>query len=315
MARAATTKKVTRAPKRTPKKKKQAGFLQRISLLKLLYFLALFCLFIFSIFMVGYVIFFRTVVAAELPFEEHDIPFEELHLPDWHATRDSDPADDAEKDPKVAIIIDDMGYHPDEGRGLIALDLFLSFSFLPHAPFTPELEEMTYQKGNPILLHLPLEPRSAAWDPGPGALYLDDDSETRKQKFHENLQHVPHATGVNNHMGSLFTESRPAMEELAELIGEQQLFFIDSFTTSASMGMESARKKRVPTSRRHVFLDNVQEKEAICLQIEKLAALAEHQGSAIGIGHPYPETLSALQSCGHEVLGRVRVVGIDELVE
>lgn len=315
MARAATTKKATRTRKRTSKKKKQAGVLQRINYLKLLYFLGLFCLFIFSIFMVGYVIFFRTVVAAELPFEEHDIHFEELNLPDRDATVDSDRSDAVEKVPQVAIIIDDMGYHPEVGRGLIALDLFLSFSFLPHAPFTQELEEMTYQKGNPILLHLPLEPRGVAWDPGPGALYLADDAETREKKFRDNLQLVPHATGVNNHMGSLFTESRPAMEELAELIAEQRLFFIDSFTTPASMGLESARKKRVPTSRRHVFLDNVQEKEAICQQIEKLAALAEHQGYAIGIGHPYPETLSALQSCGQEMLGRVRVVGIDALVE
>ena len=314
MARAAATKKATGTRKRTAKKK-QAGFFQRINYLRLLYFLALACLFIFSMCMVGYVIFFRTVVAAELPFEEHDIQFEELHLPDREKSAERVRPEDAEMLPQVAIIIDDMGYHPDVGRGLLELDLFLSFSFLPHAPFTPELEEITYQKGNPILLHLPLEPRSAAWDPGPGALYLDDDAETRKKKFLDNLQLVPHATGVNNHMGSLFTESRPAMEALVELIAEQQLFFIDSFTTSASMGQESAQNKGVPTSRRHIFLDNVQEKEKICLQIEKLAALAEHQGQAIGIGHPYPETLAALQSCGQEVLGRVMVVGIDTLVE
>ena len=314
MARAATTKKVNRTGKRTAQKK-QPGFLQRISYVRLLYFLALACLFFFSIFMVGYVIFFRTVVAAELPFEEHDIQFEELHLPDREHPAERGRPEDVEKLPQVAIIIDDMGYHPDVGRGLIDLDLFLSFSFLPYAPFTQELEEMTYQKGKPILLHLPLEPRSAAWNPGPGAIYLADDAETRRKKFIDNLQHVPHATGVNNHMGSLFTESRPAMEELVDLIAEQQLFFIDSFTTSASTGQESAQKKGVPTSRRHIFLDNVQEKGAICLQIEKLAALAEHQGQAIGIGHPYPETLSALQSCGQEVLGRVVIVGIDALVK
>ena len=315
MARAATTKKVNRARKRPARKKNQAGFLQRISYLKLLYFLVLFCLLVFSILMVGYVIFFRTVVAGELPFEEHDITFEELNLPGRDGSAGSDRSVAAKKEPKVAIIIDDMGYHPDVGRDLITLDLLLSFSFLPHAPFTQELEEMAYQKGKPILLHLPLEPRSAAWDPGPGALYLADDLETRKKKFHQDLQLVPHATGVNNHMGSLFTENRPAMEALLGLIAEEQLFFVDSFTTSASTGLESAIKKRVPTSRRDVFLDNIQQHEAICAQIEKLVALADHQGAAIGIGHPYPETLSALQSCGQELLGRVLVVGIDVLLE
>ena len=217
--------------------------------------------------------------------------------------------------PRVAIIIDDMGFHKIVGRKLIDLELNLSFSFLPHAPFTHELEPIVYQKGNTILLHLPLEPRSNEWDPGPGALYLNDDPETRKKLFHADLQRVPHATGVNNHMGSRFTEDHDAMEELAQLLFEQELFFIDSFTTSSSVGMVSARKMNVPTSRRHIFLDNTQEEESICRQLEKLVELANHQDHAIGIGHPYPETLIALSSCGIEVLQRASVVGVDEVVQ
>ena len=310
MAPAATRKKATGSRKRPTKKRKPARFLERVSYRKIAYFLALFCLLFFSVCILGYVVFFRTVVAAELPFEEHDIQFEEAVVP----SRPPALSPEEKKRSQIAIIIDDMGYHPEVGRDLIALDLNLSFSFLPHAPFTKELEEMVYQKGNSILLHLPLEPRSAEWDPGPGALYLGDDSATRRKKFNDGLQLVPHATGVNNHMGSLFTEDRGAMEELVDMLSEQGLFFIDSFTTSASKGLVSAQEKKVPTSRRHIFLDNVQEKEAICLQLEKLIKLANHQQYAIGIGHPYPQTLSALSSCGLEMLQGVSVVGVDKLV-
>lgn len=312
MVRAATPKKITGSRKRSPKRRPSKGS-GRVSLLKIAYFFALFCLLFFSVFVVGYVIFFRTVVAAELPFEEHDLQFEEIGLPDQDSLSGSISPVGREL-PEVAIIIDDMGYHPKVGRELIALDLALSFSFLPHAPFTHDLEAMVYQKGNPILLHLPLEPRSAEWDPGPGALYLSDDPATRRKIFYANLQRVPHATGVNNHMGSRFTEDSSAMEEMAQLFAEQQLFFIDSFTTSASKGLERAREKKVPTARRHIFLDNVQEKEAICGQIKKLVKLAGHQEHAIGIGHPYPETFLALNSCGAEILQDVSMVGVDKLV-
>jgi len=274
----------------------------------------LFCLLFFSVFMVGYVIFFRTVIAAELPFEEHDLFVEEIDLPVTNESAEPLPTVSGKKSIQVAIIIDDMGYHPEVGRALIELDLTLSFSFLPHAPFTHDLEEMVYQRGNPILLHLPLEPRSPEWDPGPGALYLSDDQATRRKKFYTNLQLVPHATGVNNHMGSLFTEDSSAMDEVVELFSREQLFFIDSFTTSASAGLESARKNGVPASRRHIFLDNVQERNAICRQIKKLVKLANHQEHAIGIGHPYPETFSALSSCGSEILKEVSLVGVDKLV-
>lgn len=287
----------------------------QVSYRKIFYFLVLFCLLFFSMSVVCYVIFFRTVVAAELPFEEHDIHFEEPSLPGDDVSPGTADAQLDKKRSQVAIIIDDMGYHPDVGRNLIALDLFLSFSFLPHAPFTHDLEEMVYLKGNPILLHLPLEPRSPEWDPGPGALYLNDSPESKRKKFLDDLQRVPHATGVNNHMGSRFTEDQTAMEELIDLLSEQQLFFIDSFTTADSRGIESARKKNVPTSRRHIFLDNVQEKDAICRQLEKLIRLADHQEYAIGIGHPYPETFLALSSCGVEMLRSVSVVGVDKLVQ
>lgn len=296
------------------KKKKQTKRSDRRSYSRIAYFLVLFSLLFFSILTVSYVVFFRTVVAAELSFEEHDISFEEPDLEHRAAPSGDRSGDEAGKRPRVSIIIDDMGYHPEVGRNLIGLDLGLSFSFLPYAPFTEELEEMVYQKGNTILLHLPLEPKGKEWDPGPGALFLADDSAARIMKFNTDLQHVPHATGVNHHMGSRFTEDQAAMEELAELFSEQQLFYVDSFTTSASKGMLSARLKKVPTSRRHIFLDNVQEIEAICAQIEKLILLAGHQEHAIGIGHPYPETFEALDSCGHDLLESVSLVGADQLV-
>lgn len=46
---------------------------------------------------------------------------------------------------------------------------------------------------------------------------------------------------------------------------------------------------------RDVFLDNVAEVDAIVKQIHQLERKAHDQGQAIGICHPYPETLTALR--------------------
>ena len=46
---------------------------------------------------------------------------------------------------------------------------------------------------------------------------------------------------------------------------------------------------------RDVFLDNVAEVDAIVMQLRKVEAKARKQGMAIGICHPYPETLEALR--------------------
>ncbi|HER63611.1 MAG TPA: divergent polysaccharide deacetylase family protein, partial [Desulfobacteraceae bacterium] len=89
--------------------------------------------------------------------------------------------------PRIAIIIDDMGHHQQVGEELLDLDMNLTFSFLPHAPFTSGQAERARQLGRDILLHMPMEPRDPRWDPGPGALYLDATVESIVLAVEDNL--------------------------------------------------------------------------------------------------------------------------------
>jgi len=314
MARQTKKKTPARKTRQKSKRKKKAGLIARINIGKVVVFLLLIALLVFSVGAVGYVVFFRVVIAAELPYESEGIIFEEPALHDHDLPDEITEGADRHSSAKVAIIIDDMGYHHDVGKGMLALELDLTFSFLPHAPFTKELEEEAYQSGKAILLHLPLEPKSSEWDPGQGALYLEDDRLTHQHILDTNLLQVPHATGVNNHMGSRYTEDESAMIELMEMLQKRQLYFIDSYTTPDTLGYQKAKEGGLPTSRRHVFLDNVQEPQAICNQIKKLVTIAALQGRAIGIGHPHPETLEALSTCAPPLLSTVSLVAASELV-
>lgn len=248
-------------------------------------------------------------------FEEPDLP-----QPEDVATRsleENKPAPSATEDnrPRVAIIIDDMGYHRKIGDSLLALDMSLSFSFLPEAPFACRQEEKAYLLGRDVMVHLPMEASDAKWDPGPGALYLSTSPEELLTTLKKDLAAVPHAIGANNHMGSKFTQNRQAMHRVLGELKEQGFFFIDSFTTAKSTGMEEAQEMGIKTGRRHIFLDNVQDPQKICSQLDKLAALAGKQKQAIGIGHPYQATLDALRNCREKLLTTVQVVPVHELVE
>lgn len=282
---------------------------------RLFSFLILCGLLLFSMGAAGYVIFFRTTVAhgASQGEGEAAILFEEPYsvIPDLPG--ELPPAGDSNL-PMVAIIIDDMGYHEKIGLELLALPLNLTFSFLPAAPFTPALEEQAFQTGRVVLLHLPMEPKSKEWDPGQGALLTGQNRQEQKRLFAQNLQAVPHAVGINNHMGSLYTENRGLMEELMELVGAQGLFYVDSFTTAASQGLAAAQAAEVPAARRHIFLDNVHSPDKVCEQLEQLVTSAEEKGWAIGIGHPNQATLSALTTCREKLMERVRLVSAQELV-
>ncbi len=256
--------------------------------------------------------------------KEQKIVFEEPNLPQPHdaqldgregvAPCEAKPVP-VDRKPKIAIIIDDMGYHQKIGNSLLALDMNLTFSFLPGAPFTLEQEEQAWQQGRDILVHMPMEARDSAWDPGPGALYLKFTPQEIRTTVAENLAAVPHAIGSNNHMGSRFTENRAAMHEVLSVLKKRGLFFIDSYTTAQSTGLDEAGKMGIPTARRHVFLDNVQEQDKICRQLEQLVALAGKNGWAIGIGHPNQATLKALTRCRARLLKNVDIVSVHTLVK
>lgn len=301
--------------KRVPTRRRKKTSTGKIFTTKLFSFLILLGFLLFSMGAAGYVIFFRTTVAhgAQQSSSESDIVFEEPYssIPDLPVGLQ--PVGDFNL-PMVAIIIDDMGYHEKIGSELLALPINLTFSFLPTAPFTQKLEEQAFQAGRVVLLHLPMEPKSKEWDPGQGALLIGQDQRQQKILFEQNLQAVPHAVGINNHMGSLYTENRAVMADLMELIRSQGLFYVDSFTTADSQGLAAARAANVPAARRHIFLDNVHSPDKVCEQLENLVLSAEEKGWAIGIGHPNQATLSALTTCRSKILERVRLVSAQELV-
>lgn len=217
--------------------------------------------------------------------------------------------------PRIAIIIDDMGHHQKLGGELLDLDLNLTYSFLPHAPFTQSQEEYAWKMGRDILVHMPMEPSNPIFDPGPGTLRLNDTAERIVLTVEENLDLVPHAIGVNNHMGSKFTADRQAMHEVLSVLKKRELFFVDSLTTPASVGADEASEMGVRNGSRIIFLDNSQTREDICRQLKRLVAYAKKHGTGIGIGHPNRATINALKQCRELLLQQVRVVGIHELVK
>ncbi len=217
--------------------------------------------------------------------------------------------------PKLAIIIDDLGYNSKIASSFIQLGLPLSFSVLPHAPFTKRIAAQVNQEGCELILHLPMEPRNfPSVKPGPGALFLSMDECEILRILDQNLGEVQGVQGVNNHMGSLFTEDEGKMLIVLKELKRRNLFFVDSRTTSDTVGFELAKKIGLPTAGRSVFLDNDLSWKAIKIQTERLCNMARHTGFAIGIGHPHKETLEVLEEYCSKINAEFHVVPVSELL-
>lgn len=203
----------------------------------------------------------------------------------------------AESRPRIAIIIDDLGYEIDAGLRAIELPGAVSYAVLPATPNGRVLALLAHQRGKEVILHLPFEAMDRENQNEPGAITLDMGRGAFRDAFLSALETVPHAIGVSNHRGSLLTRHPGHMAWLMEEIAAREgMFFVDSFTTHRSVAMQIAAEQGVAAARRHVFLDNDRSAAAIGRAFADLTERAQRDGLAVAIGHPYPETLAFLEA-------------------
>ena len=208
------------------------------------------------------------------------------------------PADIAKvsKRPKLAVIIDDFGYSMNETiTGFISLKEPFTAAVIPGRPYSTQVDERLNSRSIQTLIHMPMVTVTNATSEPDYALSDDLSDGEISRRLRKARKDVPKAVGMNNHQGSGGTQSRKVMTGVTDFLNEQKMFFIDSRTIAASVGETVARERYIPTNSRDVFLDEVDDPEAIAGELFRLARIAKEQGEAIGIGHCRPNTLKTLK--------------------
>lgn len=203
----------------------------------------------------------------------------------------------AERSPRLAIVVGDFGYEPVRDAEWLDFPGRITFAVLPFGPSSRTIATSAHSRGQGVILHVPMEPRSDSPDrtqphrllPGMGPGEIRD-------RLGRMAEDVPQAAGAINHMGSAFTADAAAMEAFASALRERGMFFVDGMTTSASLAMEACRNAGVPVLRRDVFLDDSPDPQAMRRQWEKAVAIAKERGAAVLVSHSRRETLTALLS-------------------
>ena len=198
------------------------------------------------------------------------------------------------KQPVIAIVIDDMGVNVSRSRDIIKLEVPLTSSFLTYGPHLEKQIKAAQAAGHEIMAHVPMEPHRDLYT-APDGLKTSMSDEELKEKFEIMLKKFPEVRGVNNHMGSKFTENEQKMSDIMEVLAEHDLYFLDSKTTPKSVGEKTAKRYGVDYAHRHVFLDNNNDKKYILKQLAQTERIAKKNGYAVAIGHPKSKTYEALK--------------------
>jgi polysaccharide deacetylase 2 family uncharacterized protein YibQ len=195
----------------------------------------------------------------------------------------------------IVLILDDVGFDHQPIDAAMQIDPNLNFSILPNAARAEEFAQKLHARGFEVLCHLPMEPVDyPRLSPGPNAIMTSMSGQEIARATRDAIAAIPHARGVNNHMGSRATRDRRVMTTVLSAL-PKGLYFIDSKTTRGSIAENVAREMKIPTIGRDVFLDGVQEEQAVRQRLGELVAVATERGSAVGIGHLYPVTVKVLK--------------------
>lgn len=205
-------------------------------------------------------------------------------------------------EPRLTIVIDDMGANMTALRELLALDLPITFSILPHTAHARETAETAAAAGQEVLLHQPMEAMQSPYiSPGPNAILLSMTPEAQREVLRRNMALLPQIVGTNNHMGSRATKDPAVSRLVSEEAAQAGLFVLDSLTSPDSIFQAEARKLGITAYRRDFFIDDGSPPTRTILSILKQAEqTALRSGQAIVIGHPRPETIAALREWLHQ---------------
>jgi polysaccharide deacetylase 2 family uncharacterized protein YibQ len=196
--------------------------------------------------------------------------------------------------PRLAIIIDDLGYDHSAADAVLALGFPLTVSVLPHLPLSGELAEEAQRRGDQVMLHLPMESETDGAKPEDIELRVGMSAAQVDTTLAGMLETVPYAAGVNNHQGSRATADPALMQALMPALRQRGLFFVDSRTDAKTVAYDMAERAGVPAASRKVFLDDIASRDAILKQLDLAARDAQRDGFTIAIGHPRPATIAAL---------------------
>lgn len=195
----------------------------------------------------------------------------------------------------LAIIVDDMGVNQRRTRDMLQLHGAFTSSFLTYGADLQKLVRKAQNAGHEVILHAAMEPKGPA-SLAPDTIKTSMDEKQIEALFQSMLDKFDglNIKGVNNHMGSKFTENADKLAYVMNMIKAREMYFLDSKTTGRSKGPALALAKQVPFVERDVFLDNKDDYAYIRAKLDQAQNIARKRGFAVAICHPKKQTFQVL---------------------
>ncbi|ADY55848.1 protein of unknown function DUF610 YibQ [Syntrophobotulus glycolicus DSM 8271] len=230
-------------------------------------------------------------------------------------SNDSDEAVNAGKGkPKIAVIIDDFGEARDGVNEIMKIKKHLTFAVMPFLTYTTSDATEAHKRGYEVIVHMPMQSQTVDninWL-GRRPIMLKTSNDEIKKIAKESIDSVPHAVGVNIHMGSLASQNERVISNVMEVVKARNLYFVDSRTTPNTVCKAVAKRFGVKFLQRNIFLEHSSKtKGYIEGQLVEAGELALKEGYAVVIGHVGAEGGAITAQVLEEMIPKLESKGIE----
>ncbi len=192
--------------------------------------------------------------------------------------------------PVLYIVLDDVGHNMSDTARFLDLPIALTFAILPDLKYTQILAQLIAQTKHGVILHQPMQPVSKQ-NPGPGVIKRGMSKEEVERILEKNSAQLGAIQAINNHMGSLGTSDPKLMSYVFGFLKKKNWAFLDSRTSTKTVARIISKEFGVPLIERDIFLDNLEQEEAIRAALQRGLIKARQQGYAVMIGHVWSDDL------------------------
>ncbi|SDZ01067.1 divergent polysaccharide deacetylase family protein [Bacillus sp. 166amftsu] len=190
---------------------------------------------------------------------------------------------------KVAIVIDDFGNNMKGTERMLSLPIPLTVAVMPFLPSSKQDAVAAHQKGHEVIIHMPMEPIKGKKEwLGPNAITTNLSDREIENRIEQAIKEIPHAIGMNNHMGSKVTADERIMRIILSVCKKHGLFYLDSKTNPNSVVPKIGKELGVPIVENQLFFDDVYTASHITKQAQLLIQRIKEKPVVVAIGHVGP---------------------------
>ena len=202
----------------------------------------------------------------------------------------------ADRKPRIALIVTNLGLSATYTKAALKLlpeDITLSFSHV--APRLKNWIREARQKGHEVLMDIPMEPLGFPKnDPGRATLLTSSNEVENLNRLEHVMKKAGGYVGLLGTLGTKFMLHSETFLPILKTIKQRGLIYVDSRSTSRSLGPELASSIQLPRAFNNIFIDKEPSNQKIKGKLDELEKIALKKRFAVGIAQPFPLTIEIL---------------------